>query len=79
MLQQTKDSELSLSKKRVCAMCTSCVLTQNLEGKRVFHGLLLLLLHDWVGSFARQNLSVLVSGRSEEEEAPRFVCSVLLK
>jgi hypothetical protein len=57
----------------------SCVLTQNLEGKRIFHGLFLLLLHDGVGSLACENLSVLVSGRREDEEAPRFKCSVLLK
>lgn len=48
-------------------MCTSCVLTQNLEGKRIFHGFLFLLLHDWIGSLACENLSVLVSGRREDE------------
>jgi hypothetical protein len=55
------------------------VLTENLESKVILHWFLVLLLHHWVGSFARENLPVLVASCSEDQKATRIVRSVPLK
>ena len=55
------------------------VLTQNLESKGILHRFLILLLHHWVGSLARENLPVLVASCSEDQKATGVVGSVSLK
>lgn len=55
------------------------VLTQDLESKGILHWFLVLLLHHWVGSLARENLPVLVTSCSEDQKATCVVGSVRLK
>jgi hypothetical protein len=55
------------------------VLTQDLESKGILHWFLVLLLHHWVGSLARENLPVLVASCSKDQKATGVVGSVRLK
>jgi hypothetical protein len=55
------------------------VLTQDLESKGILHWFLVLLLHHWVGSLARENLPVFVTSCSEDQKATGIVGAVRLE